>query len=85
MLVKILNTKLYIPDSLIDHYAEDFSVLQRIRHRDSLMDIREQIVEIFEIAAEDPEVMYDEDYLEDIIEALAMRQALIELKMMYDA
>jgi hypothetical protein len=38
-----------------------------------------------DIVADDPELLYEKEYLDDFLRALAMKQALGELGILYDS
>jgi len=74
-----------VPDELVDHYVLDFQPLKNWEHRDNLIIIREDILDIFDIVMEDPEALYDPEFLEEFVNTLAMRQALQTLCILHDA
>lgn len=85
MMVIFYGEEFEIPDVLIDKYINDFSGLPGSRHRDSVMELRGSTEDVLDHIAEDPEVLREPEYLSDFIKALAMRQALQELGVLYDA
>ena len=85
MLVECFGEELDIPDLLIDQFIKDFDGLPGGKHREGVLQIRESIGEIIDIVADEPELLYEKEYMDDFIRALAMKQALGELGILYDS
>jgi hypothetical protein len=47
--------------------------------------LREDILDIFDVVMQDPEALYDPEFLEEFVQTLAMRQALQNIGILYDA
>jgi hypothetical protein len=47
--------------------------------------LRGTIYEILDIVADDPEILDEKEYREDFVRALAMRQAMSTLGILYDS
>ena len=85
-MIAILNgAQFHIPDELVDEYVIQFMPLKNFGHRDSLIDLREDIIDIFEVVMQDPEALYEPEFLEEFVQTLAMRQALQRIGILYDA
>lgn len=85
MLVECHGEEFDIPDLLIDQFLKNFDGLPGGKYREGVLQIRESIDEILDIVAEDPELLYEKEYHTDFIRALAMKQALGELGILYDS
>jgi hypothetical protein len=85
MLVECYGEEFDIPDLLIDQFLKDFDGLPGGKHREGVLQIRSSIDEILDIVAEDPELLYEKEYLDDFLRALAMKQAMGELGILYDS
>lgn len=85
MLVECYGEEFDVPDLLIDQFMKDFDGLPGGKHREGVLQIREAIDEIIDVVSEDPELLYEKEYLDDFIRALAMKQALGELGILYDS
>lgn len=85
MKVECYGVELEIPDLLIDKFAKDFDSLPGSGARESVCQLRETIDEILDIVAEEPEIIEDREYMQDFIQALAMRAAMSKLGILYDA
>lgn len=85
MLAKLNGAEFYIPDELVDDYANQFIPLKKWDNRGSLNELREDILDIFDVVMQDPEALYDPEFLEEFVQTLAMRQALLNIGMLYDA
>ena len=85
-MIAILNgAQFHIPDELVDEYVIDFMPLKNFGHRDSLITLREDIIDIFDVVMQDPEALYEPEFLEEFVQTLAMRQALQNIGILYDA
>jgi len=85
MLVECYGEEFDIPDLLIDQFLKDFDGLPGGKYREGVVQIRGSIDEILDIVADDPELLYEKEYHNDFIRALAMKQALGELGILYDS
>lgn len=85
MLVECYGEEFDIPDLLIDQFLKDFDGLPGGKHREGVLQIRGSIDEILDIVSEDPEILYEKEYLDDFIRALAMKQAMGRLGILYDS
>jgi hypothetical protein len=85
MIVEYFDSEFEIPDILIDKYAKDFDGLPGGRCREGVQQIRDSIEEILDIISEEPELLYETEYLTDFVGAMAMKQALSKLGILYDA
>jgi hypothetical protein len=85
MKVECYGVELEVPDLLIDKFTKDFDSLPGSGARESVCQLRETIGEILDIVADEPEIIEEREYMEDFIRALAMREAMIELGILYDA
>lgn len=85
MMVKCYGGEFEIPDLLIDKFIYDFNVLPGSGHREGICQIRESINDIVDMVGEDPEILHEPEYLSDFIRALAMKQAMGELGILYDS
>jgi len=85
MLVQYYGSEFEIPDLLINKFLKDFSSLPGSSYREGVHQIRNSIEEITSMIAEDPEILHEPEYLSDFLKALAMKQALQNLGIFYDA
>jgi hypothetical protein len=85
MIIEYFDSKFDIPDILINKYAKDFDGLPGGRHREGVDQIRASIDEVLDLIAEEPELLHETEYLSDFVSALAMKQALSKLGILYDA
>jgi hypothetical protein len=70
---------------LINKYLKDFDGLPGSGQRESVNQLRTSIDDIIDVVSEEPEILHEPEYLSDFIRALAMKQALGELGILYDA
>ena len=85
MLVECYGEEFDVPDLLIDQFLKDFDGLPGGKHREGVLQIRSSVDEILDIVSEDPELLYEKEYLDDFLRALAMKQAMGELGILYDS
>lgn len=85
MKVECYGMEIEIPDLLIDKFKKDFDSLPGSGARESVCQLRESIDEILDVVAEEPELIEEKEYMQDFIQALAMREAMSELGILYDA
>ena len=85
-MIEILHgAEFHIPDELVDFYMVDFLPLKKQEYRDRLMNLREEILDVFDIVLADPEALYDPEFLQDFVVTLAMRHALYKMSLLHDA
>ena len=84
-MVQYYGSEFEIPDLLINKFLKDFSSLPGGSYREGVHQIRNSIEEITSMIAEDPEILHEPEYLSDFLKALAMKQALQNLGIFYDA
>lgn len=70
---------------MIKHYEKQFEPLKKWDNRGSLIELREDILDILYVIDEDPEVLYEPGFFNELREMMGMRQALQNLKILYDA
>jgi hypothetical protein len=85
MMVQCFGSELEVPDLLIDKYLKDFDGLPGSGQRESVNQLRTSIDDIIDVVSEEPEILHEPEYLSDFIRALAMKQALGELGILYDS
>lgn len=85
MVVSYCGSDFEVPDILVEKFFEDFNNLPGSAHRESVYSLRDAIDEIMDVVADDPEILDEADYMHDFIHALAMRKALEQHGILYDA
>jgi hypothetical protein len=85
MLVEHYGSKFEVPDLLIHHFLKNFDSLPGSGYREGICQIRNSIDEILDIVAEEPDIIEEPEYRVDFIRALAMRQAMGRLGILYDS
>ena len=85
MVVECYGSEFEIPDLLVNMFVKDFETLPGSGHREGIYQIRESIDSILNTVAENPNILHRGDYHTDFIRALAMKQALEELGILYDS
>jgi len=85
MRVECYDQEIEVPDIMIDKFIKDFETLPGSGYREGVCQLRASINEIVDMVAEDPEILFEFEYLTDFIKALAMKQAMGELGILYDA
>jgi len=85
MRVECYGSEFEVPDLLVDKFFKDFETLPGSGYREGICQLRESIDEILDIVAEEPEILEEQEYMTDFIRALAMKKALGDLGILYDA
>lgn len=85
MRIQCYGTEFDIPDLLVNKFVKDFNSLPGSGYREGICQIRESIGEILDVVAEDPEMLHEPEYLSDFFRALAMKQAMDNLGILYDS
>lgn len=85
MNVTYFDTEFEIPDILIDKYSKDFEGIAGKSLREEVLDLRDSANSVLEYVEEEPEVLEDQEFLYEFINALAVRQALKNHGLLYDA
>jgi hypothetical protein len=85
MKVEYLGSEFDIPDLLINKFSKDFDSLPGSGYREGVQQLRDCIDEILDVVAEEPEILEEREYMTDFLRALAMRQAMNGLGILYDA
>lgn len=84
-MVEHYGSEFEVPDLLIDKFLKDFDSLPGSGYREGVCQIRDSIDEVLEIVEEEPDILEEPEYLLDFIRALAMKQALGKLGILYDS
>jgi hypothetical protein len=77
--------EIQIPEAMVIKYVKDFELLPGGGHRDSVLELRKSIMTVLFTLWEAPELMDEPKYHDDLVKALAVRQAMCELGIFYDA
>lgn len=85
MKVQCYGTEFEIPDLLINKFVSEFNVLPGSGYREGVYQLRESISEILDLVAEDPEILHEKEYLSDFLKALAIKEAMQTLGILYDS
>lgn len=84
-MINYLGEEFNIPDVLISTFVKQFDGLPGSGDHQAVMMLRNSIGEVLDLIAEDPEVLEEPDYMSDFVRALAVRQALSQHGILYDA
>jgi hypothetical protein len=85
MLVECYGNEFEIPEFLIDKFVKDFEGLPGSGDRESVIQLRNAIDDIIDVVSEEPDILYEKEYMADFVRALAMQEALAELGILHDA
>lgn len=85
MKVICCDAEFEVPDFVIEKFINDFNGLSNSKNRESVLELRDSIENTIGVVADDPEMLYDKEYLADFIRAIAMREALEHHGILYDA
>ena len=70
---------------MIEQYREDFEGMKADRDRETIVFFRNSVILILAMIKKDKAVLEDQDFLSDAIRALAVREALKQTNLLYDA
>ena len=76
--------KVIVPDLAIEGLTRHFSELKVAEEWEDLKAIRESAFEVIEFIIHDRELLTNEQYQLDLISALAIRNALANIQMLYN-
>jgi hypothetical protein len=85
MHVEYGNSKFDIPDLLVQKFTKDFDCLAGSGKYEEVSQLRGVIYEVLDLVAEDPDVLEEPEYMVDFLRALAMKKAMENHGIMYDA
>jgi hypothetical protein len=85
MQVQYCDSEFDIPDILVEKFFKDFDCLPGSGKTQEVNQLREVIYEVLDLVSEDPEVLEEPEYMVDFLRALAMKKALENHGIMYDA
>ena len=85
MKVMFNNLELTIPQTLINKFYKDFDGLPNSRHYDSIIELREAIENVVDIAKSEPSIIEDPEFQMDFVRAMAMMYAMKKHGIYYDA
>lgn len=84
MLVKCYEKVYKVPDDLISKYTKEFEVLPNSGLRDEILLLRDSVYQILLLVSMDPDMLSESEYQKDFINALAIKKALSNNKILHD-
>lgn len=85
MIVVEQGKKFNVPDNMIENYKSDFHDMKIKHDRDTLTFFRNSVIIILAMVKKDESLLKDPEFVGDIIRALAVREAMKQSNMLYDA
>jgi len=85
MRFEFLDFSFDIPNEMIEDYRSDFEVFKDSDMREDLNTIRESIYDMMMLVELEPKLLDKSDHVMKFAEAIAMKQALTDLKLLHDA
>lgn len=85
MEVKCLESVFDVPDIMVNKFFNDFDGLPGSANRSSVLELREHVNEMIDAVAEEPELLEDPNNMIDFIRTLAIKKALENHGLLYDA
>lgn len=85
MMYKCFGRSISVPDALVKQYTKDFDVLPQSGKWHDIHELRDSIYQIMLLVQLDPSMLDEPAYLGDFTNALAMKKALENNGIMYDA
>jgi len=84
MIQQMVGFKVMVPDLAIEGLTKHFTELKVAESWEDLRAIRESAFEVIEFLVHDRELLSNEEYQLDLVSALAIRNALANIQMLYD-
>lgn len=85
MMFEFLDYSFDIPNEMIDDYKTDFEAFKKPDMREELNIVRESLYDMMMLVELQPKILNKSEHVKKFAEALAMKQALFELKLLHDA
>ncbi len=85
MQVACYGSEFEVPDFLIDKFTKDFEGLPGSGQRESVIQLRMSIDDIFDYIAEEPDMLHEFSIRSDFVKALAIQEAMGKLGILHDA
>jgi hypothetical protein len=85
MRFEFLDFSFDIPNEMIEDYRSDFEEFKDPTMREELNIIRESLYDMLMLVELEPKILDKSDHAMKFAEALAMKQALTDLKLLHDA
>jgi hypothetical protein len=85
MMVECYGSNIEVPDILINKFAKDFEGLAGSGYREGVEQLRAAIWEVIDLIDEEPDLLNEKEYATDFVRALAMKQALANHGILFDA
>jgi hypothetical protein len=77
--------KFDIPEQMIEDYRTDFEAFRDPDKREDLNIVRESLYDMMMLVELEPKILNKSEHVIKFAEALAMKQALFDLKLLHDA
>lgn len=84
MIQQMVGFKVMVPDLAIEGLTKHFNELKVAESWEDLKAIRESAFEVIEFLVYDRELLSNEEYQLDLVSALAIRNALANVQMLYN-
>jgi len=84
-MVECYGSNIEVPDILINKFAKDFEGLAGSGYREGVEQLRAAIWEVIDLIDEEPDLLNEKEYATDFVRALAMKQALANHGILFDA
>lgn len=85
MIFEFLEFKFDIPDEMIEDYRTDFEAFRKPEMRENLNIVRESLYDMMLLVEMEPKILTKSQHVVKFAEALAMKQALFDLRLLHDA
>ena len=85
MEVKCFESTFDVPDIMVEKFFKDFDGLPGSAYRGSVLELREHVNEMIDAVAQEPELLEDPNNMIDFIRTLAIKKALENHGLLYDA
>jgi len=77
--------EVHIDADMVEDYIDDFRFLVGGHHREEVLNMRRAIMTVLTMLWEQPDLLENEVVQNELIRIMAMREAMLELGIFYDA
>jgi len=77
--------EVHIDADMVEDYVDDFRFLVGGHHREEVLALRRSILTVMTLLWEKPDLLENEGVQSELVRIMAMREAMLELGIFYDA
>ena len=82
---EVYVVEVHIDAEMVEAYVDDFSFLVGGHHRNEVLALRSSVLTVMTLLWEKPDLLENKNIQNELIKIMAMREAMMELGIFYDA